>query len=109
MSQSPTQPMDPHTAALLPVAEYLSRPAQLMAVTEAHAAFRHTLDMVHQASVVLTMHGEPARRAGVFSYTGGHAWRVTTCACRDDGGQLCAGASAGSQCTTCGTYQRSGT
>ena len=60
MSQSPTQPMDPHTAALLPVAEYLSRPAHFIAVTEAHAAFRHTLDMVHQASVVLTMNGEPA-------------------------------------------------
>jgi len=59
MSQSPTQPTDPHTT-LLRVAEYLSRPAQFVAVAEAHAAFRRTLDMAHQASVVLTTNGEPA-------------------------------------------------
>jgi hypothetical protein len=31
-----------------------------VAIAEAHAAFRHTLDMAHQASVVLTTNGEPA-------------------------------------------------
>jgi hypothetical protein len=60
MSQSPTQPTDSYTTTLLRVAEYLSRPQQFVAVAEAHAAFRHTLDMVHQASVILTTNGEPA-------------------------------------------------
>ncbi len=60
MSQSPTQPMDPYTTALLRVAEYLSRPQRFVATTEAQAAFRHTLDMADQASVVLTTNGEPA-------------------------------------------------
>jgi hypothetical protein len=60
MSQSPTQPMDLYTTSLLRVAEYLSRPQQFVAVAEAQAAFRHTLDMAYQASVVLTTNGEPA-------------------------------------------------
>jgi hypothetical protein len=60
MSQSPTQPMEPYTTTLFRVAEYLSRPQQFVAVAEAHAAFGHTLDMAHQASVVLTTNGEPA-------------------------------------------------
>ena len=60
MPQSPTQPTDPHTTALLRVAEYLSRPQQFVAAAEAQAAFRHTLEMAHQASVVLTTNGEPA-------------------------------------------------
>ena len=60
MSHSPTQPMDPYTTALLRVAEYLSRPQQFVAVAEAQAAFRHTLDMAYQTSVVLTTNGEPA-------------------------------------------------
>ena len=60
MSQSPTHPTDSYTTTLLRVAEYLSRPQQFVAVAEAHAAFRHTLDMAHQASVVLTANGEPA-------------------------------------------------
>ena len=59
MPQSPTQPTDSYTTTLLRVAEYLSRPQQFVAIAEAHAAFRHTLDMAHQASVVLTMNGEP--------------------------------------------------
>lgn len=41
------------------MAEYLSRPQQFVAVAEAQVAFRHTLDMAHQASVVLTTNGEP--------------------------------------------------
>jgi hypothetical protein len=52
--------MDPYTATLLRVAEYLSRPQQFVAVAEAHAAFGPILDMAHQASVVLTTNGEPA-------------------------------------------------
>ena len=60
MPQSPTQPTDPHTTTLLRVAEYLSRSPQFVAVAEAQAAFRHTLEMAHQASVVLTTNGEPA-------------------------------------------------
>jgi hypothetical protein len=52
--------MDPYTTTLLRVAEYLSRPQQFVAVAEAQAAFRHTLDMAHQTSVVLTTNGEPA-------------------------------------------------
>jgi PHD/YefM family antitoxin component YafN of YafNO toxin-antitoxin module len=47
-------------SALLRVAEYLSRPPHFLAVAEARAAFRHTLELVHQASVVLTTNGEPA-------------------------------------------------
>jgi len=60
MPQSPTPPTDPYTTALLRVAEYLSRTPQFVAVAEAQAAFRHTLEMAHQASVVLTTNGEPA-------------------------------------------------
>jgi hypothetical protein len=60
MSQSPTQPTDSYTTTLLRVAEYLSRPQQFVAVAEVQAAFGHTLDMAHQASVVLTRNGEPA-------------------------------------------------
>jgi PHD/YefM family antitoxin component YafN of YafNO toxin-antitoxin module len=55
MSQSES-PAD----ALLRVAEYLRRPPHFLAVAEARAAFRHTLELVHQASVVLTTNGEPA-------------------------------------------------
>jgi len=60
MSQSPTQPTASYTTTLLRVAEYLSRPQQFVAVTEAQATFGHTLDMAHQTSVVLTTDGEPA-------------------------------------------------
>jgi len=60
MSQSPTQPTNSYTTTLLRVAEYLSRPQQFVAVTEAQATFGHTLDMAHQTSVVLTTDGEPA-------------------------------------------------
>jgi hypothetical protein len=59
MSQSPTQPTHSYTTTLLRVAEYLSRPQQFVAVTEAQAAFGRTLDMAHQTSVVLTTNGEP--------------------------------------------------
>jgi prevent-host-death family protein len=60
MSHSVTSPTEPQAHALLRVAEYLSRPQQFVAVAEARAAFRHTLERVDQASVVLTSNGEPA-------------------------------------------------
>ena len=60
MPQFLTPPTDPYTTILLRVAEYLSHPQQFVSVAEAHAAFGHTLDMAHQASVVLTTNGEPA-------------------------------------------------
>lgn len=59
MLQSATQQTESHTRVLLQVAEYLSRPQQFMAVAEARAAFRYTLERAHEASVVLTANGEP--------------------------------------------------
>jgi hypothetical protein len=53
------QPESP-ASVLLRVAEYLSRPPHFLAVAEARATFRRTLELVHQASVVLTTNGEPA-------------------------------------------------
>jgi prevent-host-death family protein len=50
----------PYTSALARVAEYLSRPQQFVAVAEARAALRQTLDRAQEASVVLTTNGEPA-------------------------------------------------
>lgn len=46
-------------AALLRVAAYLSRPQKFMAVGEARAEMRRTLEMAEEGSVVLTTHGEP--------------------------------------------------
>ena len=60
MPQSHPELTDLHAKALLRVADYLSRPQQFVAVGEARAAFRHTLEMAHQASVILTTNGEPA-------------------------------------------------
>ena len=60
MSQLPPEQMPHHASALLHVADYLSRPQQFIAVADARAAFRRTLEMVRQASVVLTTNGEPA-------------------------------------------------
>lgn len=51
---------EPYTSMLARVAEYLSRPQQFVAVAEARAAWRHTLDRAQEASVVLTTNGEPA-------------------------------------------------
>lgn len=50
---------DEQAAALLRVATYLSRPQQFMAVADARAEMRRTLDMAEKGSVVLTTHGEP--------------------------------------------------
>ncbi len=59
MSYTPIQPTDSHLATLLRVAKYLSRPQHVVTEADACMAFRHTLEMVHEASVVLTTHGEP--------------------------------------------------
>lgn len=50
---------DERAEALLRVASYLSQPQQFMAVGEARAELRRTLEMVEKGSVVLTTHGEP--------------------------------------------------
>ena len=50
---------DDRAAALLRVASYLGRPQKFMAVADARAAMRRTLEMVARGSVVLTTHGEP--------------------------------------------------
>ena len=50
---------DERAAALLRVASYLSRPQQFMAVADARAELRRTLEMAEKGSVVLTTHGEP--------------------------------------------------
>src|ERR671914_748060 len=58
---------EPYTSTLARVAEYLSRPQQFVAVAEARAAWRHTLDRAQEASVVLTTNGEPA--AAIVPFT----------------------------------------
>ena len=50
---------DERAAALLRVAAYLSRPQKFMAVGEARAELRRTLELAEEGSVVLTTHGEP--------------------------------------------------
>lgn len=50
---------DERAAALLRVATYLSRPQQFMAMADARAEMRRTLDMAEKGCVVLTTHGEP--------------------------------------------------
>jgi antitoxin (DNA-binding transcriptional repressor) of toxin-antitoxin stability system len=47
------------TAALFRLASYLSLPQQFMAVADARAEMRRTLEMAEKGSVVLTTHGEP--------------------------------------------------
>src|SRR5216684_3854948 len=54
-------------AALLRVASYLGRPQKFMAVADARAEMRRTLEMVAKGSVVLTTHGEP--EAAVVPFT----------------------------------------
>jgi len=59
MSEASSSVADEHAAALLRVASYLSRPQQFMAVADARAEMRRTLEMAEKGSVVLTTHGEP--------------------------------------------------
>ena len=58
---------DDQTAALLRVASYLGRPQKFMAVADARAEMRRTLELVTKGSVVLTTHGEP--EAAVVPFT----------------------------------------
>jgi prevent-host-death family protein len=62
-----------YASMLARVAEYLSRPQQFVAVAEARAALRHTLDRAQEASVVLTTNGEPA--AAIVPFTALEAMR----------------------------------
>ena len=55
------------TATLLRVAAYLGRPQEFMAVGDARAEMRRTLELAAKGSVVLTTHGEPA--AAVVAFT----------------------------------------
>jgi antitoxin (DNA-binding transcriptional repressor) of toxin-antitoxin stability system len=59
MPESITVATDDRAAALLRVAAYLSRPQKFMAVGEARAEMRRTLELAEEGSVVLTTHGEP--------------------------------------------------
>ncbi len=54
-------------AALLRVASYLGRPQKFMAVGDARAEMRRTLELAAKGSVVLTTHGEP--EAAVVPFT----------------------------------------
>ena len=51
---------DEKAAAMLRVASYLGRPQQFMAIADARAEMRRTLELAAKGSVVLTTHGEPA-------------------------------------------------
>src|SRR5438477_4094793 len=63
----PTVATDDQAAALLRVASYLGRPQKFMAVGDARAEMRRTLELAAKGSVVLTSHGEPA--AAVVPFT----------------------------------------
>jgi antitoxin (DNA-binding transcriptional repressor) of toxin-antitoxin stability system len=58
---------DDKAAALLRIASYLGRPQKFMAVADARAEMRHTLELAAKGSVVLTTHGEP--EAAVVPFT----------------------------------------
>jgi hypothetical protein len=45
--------------AVLRIAEYLSKPQKFIAVADARAEMKNTLEMAGKGSVVLTAHGEP--------------------------------------------------
>ena len=58
---------DEKAAALLRVASYLGRPQQFMAIADARAEMRRTLELAAKGSVVLTTHGEPAATVVPFT------------------------------------------
>ena len=59
MPETSSSITDDRAAALLRVAAYLSRPQKFMAVADARAEMRRTLELAEKGSVVLTTHGEP--------------------------------------------------
>src|SRR5919205_3471549 len=67
MPETSSSVTDDRAAALLRVAAYLSRPQKFMAVGEARAEMRRTLELAEEGSVVLTTHGEP--EAAVVPFT----------------------------------------
>ena len=67
MSEANSSVADECAAALLRVAAYLSRPQKFMAVADARAELRRTLEMAEKGSVVLTTHGEPEAAVVPFS------------------------------------------
>ena len=73
---------DEKAAALLRVASYLGRPQQFMAIADARAKMRRTLELAAKGSVVLTTHGEPAAAVVPFHDPGRYAARVVTSARR---------------------------
>ena len=62
-----TDNSEDHANVLLRVAEYFRQPQKFMAVADARAEMRRTLDLAAKGSVVLTSHGEP--EAAVVSFT----------------------------------------
>src|SRR5919205_643534 len=67
MPETSSSIADDRAAALLRVAAYLSRPQKFMAVADARAEMRRTLELAEKGSVVLTTHGEP--EAAVVPFT----------------------------------------
>ena len=67
MPETSSSVTDDRAAALLRVAAYLSRPQKFMAVADARAEMRRTLELAEKGSVVLTTHGEP--EAAVVPFT----------------------------------------
>lgn len=59
--------VDEKAAALLRVASYLGRPQRFMAIADARAEMRRTLELAEKGSVVLTTHGEPAAAVVPFA------------------------------------------
>ncbi len=59
MSNINLEPITSDANALIRIADYLSRPQQFVAVAEARATLRQTLDRAQESSVVLTTNGEP--------------------------------------------------
>lgn len=55
------------TSALARVATYLGQPQKFMAIADARAEMRRTLELAAKGSVVLTTHGEPAAAVVPFS------------------------------------------
>jgi len=51
--------VDREEAAVLRIADYLSKPQKFMAVAEARSEMKRTLELAEKGSVVLTAHGEP--------------------------------------------------
>jgi prevent-host-death family protein len=58
---------DSKTTVLLRVASYLGRPQKVVAVADARAELRRTLELAAKGSVVLTNNGEPAAAVVPFS------------------------------------------